>query len=130
MTDRPDIAERYLLRLKGYEEATTIMKDRYVYAVVSGAGRRKILHQEHEFREMEAETNRIRNELFESLATMHSDKSRKVLWLLYVEGKQVDEVCAWLGLRDEIVEVLRIHGLCSLDVPGRFCEEVSRRQRR
>ena len=99
---RRRIASAYLLRLRGYEEAAMILKNRYEYALYVHKPEADYLLSE--FREMEREENMVRRELFRSLSAMDNDYSRKVLWQLYIERKQPDEAAKWLPL-DDLLQV-------------------------
>lgn len=122
---RRRIASAYLLRLRGYEEAAMILKNRYEYALYVHNPEADYLLSE--FREMEREENMVRRELFRSLSAMDNDYSRKVLWQLYIERKQPDEAAKWLGISERMVRKLQMKGLRSLVVPREFINAVIRR---
>ena len=122
---RRRIASAYLLRLRGYEEAAMILKNRYEYALYVHNSEADYLLSE--FREMEREENMVRRELFRSLSAMDNDYSRKVLWQLYIERKQPDEAAKLLGISERMVRKLQMKGLRSLVVPREFINAVIRR---
>ena len=122
---RRRIASAYLLRLRGYEEAAMILKNRYEYALYVHNPEADYLLSE--FREMEREENMVRRELFRSLSAMDNDYSREVLWQLYIERKQPDEAAKLLGISERMVRKLQMKGLRSLEVPIEFINAVIRR---
>ncbi len=112
------VARAYLLRLQGYEEATAILKNRYLYALYEQSPDTE--YHEAEYRDMERQENMIRKDLFRLLRSMDNNFSREVLWQLYIERKQPDEAAKWLGITVNMVRELQREGLLSLEVPDDF----------
>ena len=112
------VARAYLLRLQGYEEATAILKNRYLYALYEQSPDTE--YHEAEYRDMERQENMIRKDLFRLLRSMDNNCSREVLWQLYIERKQPDEAAKWLGITVNMVRELQREGLLSLEVPDDF----------
>lgn len=121
------IAEAYMRRLKAYEDATSIMKNRYVYAVIQKSREEEISHLEDEFRIMEKRTNAIRQDLFRTMAKMHRKRDRKVLWLRYIEMKSYDEIAGELYIAKFEAYKKIIDGLRMLEVPQAFSEDILKR---
>ena len=115
---RMQVARAYLLRLQGYEEATAILKNRYLYALYEQSPDTE--YHEAEYRDMERQENMIRKDLFRLLRSIDNNFSREVLWQLYIERKQPDEAAKWLGITVNMVRELQREGLLSLEVPDDF----------
>ena len=125
MNEKECLARAYLRMLQGYEAAAAIYKDRYVYARLSA---RKDSHAEKAYVQTERKADLIRKELFQSLSTIANENSRQVLWLLYIERKQVDEVAHYLCLSPDAVLRLRKKGLRSIEIPDEMIEVLLRRR--
>lgn len=121
------IAKAYLRQLGGYEAATNTLKNRYVYAMYAKAESEEMMRFEQSFREMEKRTNRIRKDIFQALRSMENKLSMTVLWMLYIEGKQVDEVAEQLRIPEWRVAILNQEGLRDLPVPEAYVTIYMRR---
>lgn len=119
------IAKAYLQQLRGYEEATAILKNRYVFALLAKAVETERFEQS--FRDMEKKTNTIRREIFQALRSIENQRSMTVLWMFYIEGKQLDEISEQLCLPEWKVEMLRHDGLRKLPVPQEYVNIYMRR---
>lgn len=125
MNEKECLARAYLRMLQGYEAAAAIYKDRYVYARLSA---RHDNHAEKAYVLTEQKANIIRKKLFRSLSTIANENSRQVLWLLYIERKQVDEVAHCLCLPPDTVLRLREKGLRAIEIPDEVIEVLLRRR--
>lgn len=125
-SNRAKIAHAYLLQLQGYEEATAIMKNRYLYAVYA-LRKEKTESRESAFREMTMETNKIRKNIFKSLKDMDNAYSREVLWMSYIERKQEDEISEELQMTIKEVQDLKNIGLQNLRIPQEYLKVYYRR---
>ena len=107
-------AEAFLRRLKGYEEATAIMENRYLYAVWQGEETSGL---KAEYLDMRRRLAAVRKEIFISLNSIENGDSRRVLWQLYIERKGKEETAEYLHMTVGDVERLRCKGLYLMKRP-------------
>ena len=82
---------------------------------------------EQSFLDMEKKTNTIRREIFQALRSIENQRSMTVLWMFYIEGKQLDEISEQLCLPEWKVEMMRHDGLRKLPVPREYVNIYMRR---
>lgn len=115
------IAEAFLKRLKGYQEAVDIMHNRCLFYGSCHDNKKGGIVQG--LLEMDREAKRIRGEIFGSLADLE-DQHGNVLWGIYIEGKEPDEVADWLGITLAEVERSRDIGLYRLEIPAETYQRI------
>jgi len=110
----PKSARAFLERVKGFEEATAIMENRYIYAYYAGEAYSGLKADWLEMRKMLAI---VRRDTFRALLAIQDEDSRRVLWQLYIERKEKGEVAEFLHMTLGEVEKHMYKGFYELELP-------------
>lgn len=127
--ERKKMAHRFLLQYRGYEDAANLCENRYMLSAFVAPEKEQMEILLYKFRVAQKKKEKVLKEKVDALQKLKDGESRIILWMIYIERKEPDEVAMLLDVSEEEVLKKEEVGLLRLEVPEDFCRDVKRREK-